>query len=972
MNINVASVDELPRPFPGLRPFDYREHEFYFGRIDQIYALYRLLDLSRFVAVVGSSGSGKSSLVFAGLRPLLDKDTAQPGGRNWIWSEMSPKNAPIEGLIDLVQNLARDCQPDLQDDPAFLASQRSRIAYLIRLSSRGLVDALAEIEGLKDKTLVLVVDQFEELFRYAKPSQRRDPVNDSLRREEAVLFVQLLLGASRDARSNARIVLTMRSDFIGDCASFRGLPEAVSGTQFLVPGLSREQFEEAIRKPIEICRSTIKSGVVERLLNDISDETDQLPVLQHCLLRLWEEAGKPENRADGVESAAPAHQPIAREITVDHYNAVGRIAGALSQHADEILRGLPGLEPIVERVFRALSEVDKEGRAIRRKLTFAELLKETCAQEQDLRKALDRFRTDDCSFLRPTQSDTATLAPDTPIDVGHEALLRRWKKVCGDPGATEEKKDERSIGWLRTEDKDARHYQSLVFIAGHGPADPEPLPHSQVKENWDWWCTNPPRTQAWAERYGEAAGYGRVQRLLEISRAAFDSAEARQRSTTRIVRGAVALVCLLLVVSVELGAMFYAQRQSEQDNYQTALQSTRSVIGPVLDALNSGNISTTAAKQIATLLETNLNNLQQLTAGDSILMRSFSAIARIFGVDLSQNAQSSEIKSTRVNLLLTLSDVFATLGDRQQANAQAQAANDLANQLAAADPGNAAWRQLQFSTLFRIGDIYVDPGPFKNIPQGLALYQQAQAIMKSLVAESPNDGDRLYNLAFIDGKVGETLLQLNEPTEAMAQYNDALQNATKVSALQSAEMTWKTCLPNTLTKIGRAQADDGEWDQAIAKYTAAIAAQEDLLKDPSVNNDTVLSNLAASHRLKADALAAEAATDSSKFASAFTEYDAAVTLAKQLVDKDAGNAQWLTLLAVIYKQYGSALQASGDGQGALAQYKNELGMRQKLVNKDKTNAGWQKSLATTQANVDALTAALAQANAVPTGSPARP
>src|SRR5277367_7073395 len=103
MNINVASVRESTRPFPGLRPFDQRDHEFYFGRTEQIYALYRLLDLSRFVAVVGSSGSGKSSLVFAGLHWLLDKDTAQSGGRQWVWSEMSPKSSPIDGLIDLVQ-----------------------------------------------------------------------------------------------------------------------------------------------------------------------------------------------------------------------------------------------------------------------------------------------------------------------------------------------------------------------------------------------------------------------------------------------------------------------------------------------------------------------------------------------------------------------------------------------------------------------------------------------------------------------------------------------------------------------------------------------------------------------------------------------------------------------------------------------------------------------------------------------------
>jgi hypothetical protein len=285
MSALARSACRVGRPFPGLRPFEYDEREFFFGRASQIYALYRMLDHSRFVAVVGSSGSGKSSLVFAGLRPLLEKDSYQPGGRQWIWRQMSPKNAPIQGLIDLLHGLVPNHGP-ADIDPSFHAAQRDRIAYLISLSSRGLVDALSEIKALKDKTLVIVVDQFEELFRYARPAQRQLRLKQSIQREEAVLFVQLLLAASFDPECRAQIVLTMRSDFIGDCAAFRGLPEAVSESQYLVPGLTREQLEEVICRPIEKCGASIDSRLVERLLNDVSDEPDQLPVLQHCLLRL--------------------------------------------------------------------------------------------------------------------------------------------------------------------------------------------------------------------------------------------------------------------------------------------------------------------------------------------------------------------------------------------------------------------------------------------------------------------------------------------------------------------------------------------------------------------------------------------------------------------------------------------------------------------------------------------------------------
>ena len=279
------------RPFPGLRPFAHADHAYFFGRTDQIYALYRMIDRGRFVAVVGNSGSGKSSLVFAGLLPLLDKEKREVGGRQWVWRDMSPGDEPLDRLIDLLHGLATQLQPNSGSNSQFAASQRDRIAFLIRHSSRGLVEALAEIEGLQNKTLVLVVDQFEELFRYASSAQLRDRGKELKWREEAVLFVQLLLTASRDADCRARFVLTMRSDFIGDCARFQGLPGAVSEAQFLVPALRRDQIEEIICKPIAKAGGLIDPMLVKRLLTDGTDDFDQLPVLQHCLSRLWSRRG---------------------------------------------------------------------------------------------------------------------------------------------------------------------------------------------------------------------------------------------------------------------------------------------------------------------------------------------------------------------------------------------------------------------------------------------------------------------------------------------------------------------------------------------------------------------------------------------------------------------------------------------------------------------------------------------------------
>ena len=162
MNVSLPfSAVSAEHPFPGLRPFAYQDHEYFFGREDQTYALYRLIDRSHFIAVVGSSGSGKSSLVRAGLLPLLDIETREAGGHNWLWREMRPGDAPLQRLTALLASLSND------DDPIVASGRSERIAAQLQRSSFGISEALAETKGLAGKSIVLVIDQFEELFRYA-------------------------------------------------------------------------------------------------------------------------------------------------------------------------------------------------------------------------------------------------------------------------------------------------------------------------------------------------------------------------------------------------------------------------------------------------------------------------------------------------------------------------------------------------------------------------------------------------------------------------------------------------------------------------------------------------------------------------------------------------------------------------------------------------------------------------------------
>ncbi len=229
-----------------------------------------------------------------------------------------------------------------------------------------------------------------------------------------------------------------------------------------------------------------------------------------------------------------------------------------------------------------------------------------------------------------------------------------------------------------------------------------------------------------------------------------------------------------------------------------------------------------------------------------------------------------------------------------------------------------------------------------------------------MVAKSPDDSSRLYDLAFIDNKVGETLQEQGNLTDAITQFNTALAIARKIAAMPSAIIEWQAYLPSTLTKLANAFAANGDPDTALTDYSEAISLQGDLLKKYA-DNDIVSANLVLSHRLKADLLAKQG-----KFDLAFTDYGDALDIAKQLVDKDSGNAIWLTYLAFTHDHYGNALNASGNVSGALAQYQSEVVVWQRLANKDKTNSTWQKGLQKAQKKNADLQAARDQ------GAPVQP
>jgi hypothetical protein len=153
----------------------------------------------------------------------------------------------------------------------------------LRRSSLGLVEATRQAQLDNDTNLLVLVDQFEEIFRLSRARRGIKAIDD-----QAAAFVKLLLEAIGQGEYPIYIALTMWSDFLGDCAQFRDLPEALNRSQFLIPRMTRDQQREAIEGPVAVGGATIEPRLVQRLLNDMGDDPDQLPILQHALMRTWD------------------------------------------------------------------------------------------------------------------------------------------------------------------------------------------------------------------------------------------------------------------------------------------------------------------------------------------------------------------------------------------------------------------------------------------------------------------------------------------------------------------------------------------------------------------------------------------------------------------------------------------------------------------------------------------------------------
>lgn len=363
---------EVPCPYKGLAAFEPEDAAHFFGREALVAEMTVRLADSRFLAVVGPSGSGKSSVVRAGLLPAIGQG-ALLDSQDWQTVILTPGPHPLAELAERLSTLNGFTPAELLKE---LKATESGLDLAVR---RLLADQPGHV------CLLLVVDQFEEVFALCRDEAERGR------------FIDALLHAVEVADSRTTIVPVIRAEFYGHCAGYPRLAARLQSAQVLVGPLSEEELGQVIEGPAEVVGLRLEPGLVEAIANDVAGEPGALPLLSHALLETWQ-------RRRG------------RVMSLAGYAETGGVAGAIAQTADTVYRRLsPEAQAIARGIFLRLTEPGEAGaQDTRRRVSPAELVREpeeTPAVEAVLKQLAD-------ARLITTGEDT--------VEVAHEVLIREW------------------------------------------------------------------------------------------------------------------------------------------------------------------------------------------------------------------------------------------------------------------------------------------------------------------------------------------------------------------------------------------------------------------------------------------------------------------------------------------------------------------------------------------------------------------
>jgi tetratricopeptide (TPR) repeat protein len=926
-------------PYPGFLSFDEADAAIYFGRDDDVRRLIQRADSRRIeggrrcIFVLGESGTGKSSLLRAGLIPRLRK-----AKRDWIvLSAFRPEDDPFAGLSRSLKAAGVDIAPEA----------------LASADPRSIAARLADAQDAHHAGVLVAVDQAEELFTRTPPD----------RREVFLAFLSRLLGP----RLPFVAVLTLRSDHFGEIQKAAGLEADFE--EFSLRPLPVERIGDIIRGPARVAGLDVEDGLVARIAAD-ARTTDALPLVAFALRRLYDQFADDGRlrlvEYEGLRDAAAGLSPLE---TLVRDTASAAIAEARPSEAE--------LKALREAFVPGLVRINDEGGYVRQAAGWDEI-------PEASRRLIAALAGPSARLLVIREREGSR-----EVEVAHEALFRVWPLLVG----WLEEEREFLIGRNRLE-RALTDWRSLPeaerdkgLIAG--------ILLERAKNWLAAHPGRFNRAEADFIRASDEADAAR-KREVEEQRQALEAAKLRQAETERDAarrvqrRTRMAAVILGVVALIAVGAGVLAIRaeqrasaEAERANLEAARATAEAERAnqEAARALANLRIARETVDRVTLDVAQGLKNVEgiRLESIRAILSRVEQAVAGLFA----SAPDDPDLLRSRAAMLTLFSDTYLAAGDSAAALAGVEEALGIRRRLLEAAPEDPKLMRDLSLTLNRLGDIEVKLG---DLSAALAAYDEALTVARAVEAGKPGDPEALADVWVSLIKVGDVKLSTGAASEGLDFYEDALGVARRLLAAAPDNSEWRRFVVQSLNSVGDARRRLGDASGALAAYEEGLVLVRALVEAAPDNTDfrrdlgislqkvgdqkllqgkneeakalfdealALMRGLAAAdpdnRSRQADLTiaiekSADAALALGDLAGALALYKEQLAISRDLAAADPGNTEWQRGLSVVLERIGDARQKEGNAAAALAAYEESLGINRRLSESDPTNLDWRRDL----------------------------
>ena len=675
---NTPDLSKAQSPFHGLSAFGESDSRRFLGREQAVEALLGKLREQHTVLVVGPTGSGKTSLVFAGVVPALKLRLAE-AGQNSVVLSVAPGIHPLASLLKSVLDAGGAETP--QNAAAWLVEQKQKLVL-----SPETFPALLETM-FPGRVAVLVVDPFSYVFSLCRTQEEREA------------FAKAVVSTSSSARGSNRLILVVDERYRQQAlhlAALRPLEQNRAAVYSLLP-LAPADIIRAVTSAADTVGLKFEYGILEDLAKDIAGDASGLPALQFALGRLWDE--RQGNR-----------------ITWDAYRKVGRPREALERTAESVFASLSGAErtaarelflQLVRPTERGVSAGDFSRRRVRRDVL------EQLPGSGRLMKALEDYVKVGLVRMIP-----GTGPDDDSFEVPHEALIDAWPRLRE---------------WLQEDRETSQKLLQLVAIA----------------RRWQEAGSDPRSGYLLSGKALEdaEAHVSEAPEIGEFVLASRREVQRKERGASRLRNAVIATLVVLLLIAAwqwHRASVEAARADREAASAQRSAENAFAAVNRMLDVVSADRQEgTITVKAAADLLK--------------------SAQAIVTAVE-----DRPELRKTRVDLLLKISDTDLLAGDQDAALNGLQIADQLLQGFLASNPNDKDWLVRRYQTAYKTGDIKASQN---KLDEALSQYQRALETGKQLAEGRPDDMELQFNVPFVLNKIGDYYFIRKRWAPALNSYN---------------------------------------------------------------------------------------------------------------------------------------------------------------------------------------------------------